>query len=45
MMTNLVDVDVATVSIGQPVVVVFQPVENPAGSPSGDAIPRFALAP
>lgn len=44
MMTNLVDVDPATVSIGQAVVVVFEPVDDPDGSGTGDALPRFTPA-
>ena len=43
-MTNLVDVDWATVSIGQAVVVVFEPVDDPAERGPGDAIPRFTPA-
>ena len=44
LMTNLVDVEWATVSIGQAVVVVFDPVDDPAGDSPGDAIPRFTPA-
>ena len=44
LMTNLVEVDWATVSIGQAVVVVFDPVDDPAGGSPGDAIPRFTPA-
>ena len=44
MMTNLVDVDWATVSIGQAVVVVFEPVDDAGDERPGDAIPRFTPA-